>query len=76
LIAVAIFEILHGFPEIAGRHIGEAVSGGLPRGVFDTIAGEATPVTDPHTAKGAIAIEGEERAVGHFLITPFGGASG
>jgi hypothetical protein len=29
------------------------------------------PVTDPHPAKGAIAIEDEDWAVWHFLITPF-----
>jgi hypothetical protein len=44
----------------------------LPWGVFDAISGDAIPVTDPHPAKGAIAIEDQERAAGHFLITPFG----
>ena len=71
LIALAIFEILHRFLEIGARHIGEAASGGLPWRVFDPIAGEATPVIDPHPAKGAIAIEDEQWAVRHFLITPF-----
>src|ERR1039457_1297216 len=68
-IAFAIFEILHSFLEIGARHIGEVASG-LPRRVFDPIAGEAIPVSDPHPAKGAIAIEDEEWAVWHFLITP------
>src|SRR5260370_22556843 len=72
LIAFAMFEILNRFLEIGARHIGETASGGLPRRVFDPIAGEATPVIDPHPAKGTIAIEGEEWAVRHFLITPFG----
>jgi hypothetical protein len=42
----------------------------LPWGVLDAIAGEAIPVTDPHPAKGAIAIEDEEWAVWHYFITP------
>ena len=67
LIALAIIEILHRFLEIGARHIGKAASGGLPRRVFDSIAGEATPVIDPHPTKGAIAIEDEEWAVWHFL---------
>jgi hypothetical protein len=70
-IAFAVFEILHRFLEIGARNIGEAASGGLPWSVFDAIAGEAIPVTDPHPAKGAIAIEDEDWAVWHFLITPF-----
>jgi hypothetical protein len=41
----------------------------LPRCVFDPIAGEAVPVIDPCPTKGAIAIEDEEWAVWHFLIT-------
>ena len=70
-IAFAVFEILHRLLEIGVWRIGEAASGGLPWGVFDAISGERIPVTDPHPAKGAIAIENEERAVWHFLITPF-----
>jgi hypothetical protein len=70
-----MLEILHGHLEIGPRHIGEPASGGLPRGVFHPVAREAIPVTDPHPAKGAIAIEDKEWAVWHFLITPLDWAS-
>jgi hypothetical protein len=70
-VAIAVFEILHRLLEVGARHIGETARGGLPWCVLDAIAGDAIPVTDPHPAKGAIAIEDEEWAVWHLLITPF-----
>src|SRR5260370_40469705 len=69
LIAFAMFEILNRFLEIGARHIGEAASGGFPRGVFGPITRAATPRNDPPPAKRANANQSAERAVPPFLIS-------